>query len=126
MRIVIVATLFFGACWSLPATGADQEPPKRSVLMEKKVEYAQNLLKALMTENFDEADRNVKLMKTFTRLEEMYRGKRPEYKAQLTKFQTSISELTTTVEAKDYDKASDAYVNMIQSCIRCHRELKHE
>ena len=124
MRNTLGASLLVVASWSSFALSAEPEPPKKSVLMEKKLEYAQNLLKALITENDEEADRNVKLMKTFTKLEEMYRGKKPEYKSQLSKFQESVNDLTASINAKNYDAASDAYVEMIQSCIGCHRVLK--
>ena len=44
----------------------------------------------------------LKLMKIFTRLEEMYRGKTPEYKAQLKKFQDSVTQLSAAGEAKQH------------------------
>ncbi len=108
------------------ATVRGEEPAtaKGSVVMAKKLEYSQQLLSALMTENYDEADRNVKLMKIFTRLEEMYRGKTPEYKAQLKKFQDSVTQLSAAVEAKQHDAASQAYLDMLQSCIQCHKTLQ--
>lgn len=110
----------------MASTFADEPQRKSSVVMERKLEYAQNLLKALMTEDFDEIARNVKLMKTFTRLEEMYRSKQPGYAEQLTKFQESVAQLSQATDDKNHDQASQAYVDMVQSCIRCHKLLKKE
>jgi cytochrome c556 len=108
------------------AFAADPEPKKSSIIMEKKLEYSQNLLRALMTEDYDEVERNVTLMKTFTRLEEMYRSKKPAYRAQLTKFQEAVDGMAKAVEGKNYDGASAAYVSMVQSCIGCHKTLRQE
>lgn len=106
---------------------ADEPPQKKSsVVMERKLTYAQGLLKALMTDDFDEISRNVKLMQTFTRLEEMYRSKQPGYAEQLEKFQTAVADLSKAAEAKDHDRASQGYVDMVQSCIRCHKLLKQK
>jgi hypothetical protein len=111
----------------MSVTSADEpKPAKSSVVMEKKLEYAQDILKALMNEDFDRLERDVKLMKVFTRLEEMYSAKQPGYREQLTKFQTSVAALTTSVEAKNHETASQAYLNMVQSCIQCHKIIKHD
>ena len=109
------------ACSSFAAEG---EKPKSSVIMEKKLEYSEELLRAMITEDFAAAERDVKLLKTFTRLEEMYRGKRPEYRAQLAKFQDSVSAISKAVDDKNLDEMSSGYADMIQSCVKCHQILR--
>lgn len=109
------------ACSSFAAEG---EKPKSSVIMEKKLEYSEELLRAMITEDFAAAERDVKLLKTFTRLEEMYRGKRPEYRAQLTKFQESVSAISKAVDDKNLDEMSRGYADMVQSCVKCHEILR--
>jgi hypothetical protein len=124
MKSVLWVGLSLSLIGLATARAEEPAPAKGSVVMAKKLEYSQQLLSALMTENYDEADRNVKLMKIFTRLEEMYRGKTPEYKAQLKKFQDSVTQLSTAVEAKQHDAASQAYLDMLKSCIQCHKTLQ--
>ncbi len=107
------------------ASADEPKPSKPSVVMEKKLEYSQDILKALMNDDFDRLERDVKLMQVFTRLEEMYRAKSPEYQDQLTKFRTSVTALSKSIEEKNRESASQAYVDMVQSCIRCHRILRN-
>lgn len=127
MRIAPVVVAVLAASISLAASfAADPEKPKASVVMQKKLEYSQNLLSALMSEDFDEAGRNVKLMKTYTRLEEMLRSKKPGYREQLDHFEDALTELSTAVDAEDHDRASKAYLDMLDSCIRCHKVMRSE
>ena len=108
-------------------TQADEpKPAQSSVVMEKKLEYAQDILKGLMNNDFDRLERDAKLMKVFTRLEEMYRAKQPEYREQLVKFQDSVTALSRSVEQKKHDDASRAYLNMVESCIQCHKIIRPE
>ena len=116
-----LSVLVLMTCSSFAAEG---EKPKSSVIMEKKLEYSEELLRSMITEDFAAAERDVKLLKTFTRLEEMYRGKRPEYRAQLTKFQDSISALSKAVDDKNLDAMSSGYADMVQSCVKCHQILR--
>jgi hypothetical protein len=121
----VVAVLV--ASISLVASLAEEpEKPKPSVVMQKKLEYSQNLLSALMSEDFAEAERNVKLMKTYTRLEEMLRSKKPGYREELDHFEDALDDLSTAVDAEDHDRASKAYLDMLASCILCHRVMRSE
>jgi hypothetical protein len=128
MRLSRTGTLWaIAACTvTVVAFAAEPEPKKPSVIMEKKLQYSQNLLRALMAEDYEAAERDVKLMKTFARLEEMYRGKKPGYREQLTKFQRSVDDLSKAVDQKNHEGATSAYVSMLQSCIGCHKALKQE
>ena len=125
MRIAPVVIAVLAASISLAVSFA-AEAEKPSVLMQKKLEYSQNLLSALMSEDFKEADRNVNLLKTFTRLEEMLRSKKPGYREQLDHFEDALAELSTAVDAEDHDRASKAYLDMLDSCIRCHKVMRSE
>jgi len=107
-------------------SAAEPKPVKSNVIMEKKLEYSQDMLKALMNEDFNRLERNVKLMRIFTRLEEMYGGKQPGYREQLVNFQNSVAALSTSVEEKNHAGTSQAYLNMVQSCIQCHKMIKHK
>ncbi len=126
MRISLVVAVLVTSFCLAASFAADPEKSKPSVVMQKKLEYSQNLLSALMSEDFEEAERNVKLMKTFTRLEEMLRSKKPGYREQLDHFEDAVAELSTAVDAEDHDRASKAYLDMLDSCIRCHKAMKSE
>ncbi|MBA4019956.1 MAG: hypothetical protein C0483_22550 [Pirellula sp.] len=125
MRTLVFLVLCFLTLAQIrPTQGDEPKPSQSSVVMEKKLEYAQDILKGLMNKDFDRLDRDAKLMKVFTRLEEMYRGKQPEYREQLAKFQNSVTALSAAVDQKKQDDASRAYLNMVDSCIQCHRILR--
>jgi len=127
MRILYMSALLFPffAAFAV-VSAAEPKPAKSNVIMEKKLEYSQDILTALMNEDFNRLERNVKLMRIFTRLEEMYGGKQPGYREQLLKFQNSVTALSTSVEEKNHEGASQAYLNMVQSCIQCHKMIKHQ
>ncbi len=108
------------------ATAEEPKPSKPSVVMEKKLEYSQDMLKALMNDDFDRLDRDVKLMQVFTRLEEMYRAKQPGYQEQFAKFRDSLGALSKSIAEKDSETASRDYANMVQSCIRCHHLIRNQ
>lgn len=120
------SAVFLAGVFLCVVTAVAQQPKesKKSVVMEKKLEYSQGLLKALVTGDFDLADRNMNLMKTFTRLEEFYNNKRPEYGVELKKFQAANNDLSQAVERKDLDEAARAYGRLTQSCINCHQVLR--
>jgi hypothetical protein len=126
MRIAAVVAVLVASISLAASIAEESEPSKPSVVMQKKLEYSQNLLSALMSEDFEEADRNVKLLKTYTRLEEMLRNKKPGYREQLDRFEDSLAELSTAVNAEDHNRASKAYLDMLASCILCHRVMRSE
>jgi len=126
MRIAAVVALLVASISLAASFAADPEKPKASVVMQKKLEYSQSLLSALMSEDFKEADRNVKLLKTYTRLEEMLRSKKPGYREELDNFGDALDALATAVDAEDHDRASKAYLDMLASCILCHRVMRSE
>lgn len=127
MRHVFMVSLVVG-CGSLLVAARAEEPKaaKPSIVMTKKLEYSQDMLQALMNDDFERLERDVNLMQVFTRLEEMYRAKKPEYQTQLTKFRESITALTKSISDKDEESASKAYANMVESCIRCHRVIRNQ
>lgn len=117
--------LLCGILATTTSRGADQEPERKpNLLMEKKLEYSQGLLQALVNGDYDEARRNAKLMKTFTRLEQLYQGKNPEYAVQLKEFQATTTALSSAIDEKKLGDASKAYGAMIQSCVKCHEVIR--
>lgn len=125
MRSFLAAALCSGICGATFVASAEEpKASKPSIVMEKKLEYSQDMLKALMNDDFDRLDRDVKLMEVFTRLEEMYRAKQPSYQEQFGKFRDSLGSLSKSVAAKDSKTASRAYADMVQSCIHCHQEIR--
>lgn len=121
--ILVLCSWIYGA--TFVATAEEPKPAKPSVVMEKKLEYSQDILKALMNDDFDRLDRDVKLMQVFTRLEEMYRAKQPDYQEQFGKFRDSLSSLSKSVTEKNSETAARDYGNMVQSCIRCHQIIRN-
>ncbi|MBN8626887.1 MAG: cytochrome c [Planctomycetes bacterium] len=119
---VVVASIAI----ALSASGDEPTPPATSsVVMEKKSELSQDMLNALMHNDLDRLERDVKLMQVFTRLEAMYRSKTPDYQEQLKKFQAALSTMSKAVSEKNEKGASEAYVDMLQTCIRCHRIIRN-
>lgn len=125
-RTATIALLLFSGLAACLHAADPASTAKSNTLMEKKLEYSEGLLKSLVRGDFDEARRNAKLMKTFTRLEQLYQGKNPEYAVQLKEFQATNAALSQAIEDKKLNDASKAYGAMIESCIKCHAVIRDE
>lgn len=123
LKMAVMCLLFVGA---VAVRGAESPTPKSGILMSKKLEYSQNLLQALMNDDYEKAAENVRHMQSFTRLEDMFRSERPNYRQQFIAFRDSVADLSQAVRDKNDEHMSAAYLRMIQSCVGCHKELRQK
>lgn len=101
-----------------------KESSQHNTLMEKKLEYAQNILAGLTLEDFDLVAKNAKAMNSLNVLEKWMRADTPAYRAQLKVFQFANSELVRLSEAKNLDGSTLAYVQLTLSCVNCHKHVR--
>jgi hypothetical protein len=101
-----------------------QDESKPSFWMEKKLEYSQRMIRGLATENFDEIAKSARLMGGLSQFERWVRGGVPEYRSQLTLFQTANRELARAADNNNLDGAALAYVQMTLSCVNCHKVVR--
>ncbi len=109
------------------APGAEEGARKGpSVWMRTKIKYAENVLSALATSDFEAMRENADRMNTMTQLERWARGKDTEYQTQLGFFRHANRELSRQASRKNLDGATLAFMQVTASCVNCHRHLRDQ
>lgn len=101
----------------------EQEP---SFWMKQKMTYAQNLLNALVKEDFDQLAKNANAMKGLSAIEYFVRQQPEGYRTQLKTFQFTVDELLRHAEDRNLDGATLAFTQMTISCVNCHKQLRKQ
>jgi cytochrome c556 len=127
-RLCLVMLALIGTA-AIVAMGADpakdaEDRKARDTLMDKKLEYAQQVLAGLSREDYDLVVKNAKAMNGLTELQKFFRADSPEYYAQLRIFEFANNELVRLAEEKNLDGISTAYVQLTLSCVNCHKYVR--
>lgn len=104
--------------------GDDSERKTQNYWMKKKLEYSQNILSGLATEDFKAIRANATAMKALDVLEKYVHPRTNEYRTQLQTFQFANDELIRNAREKNVDGAALAYVQLTLSCVNCHKVLR--
>lgn len=104
--------------------GDDGDKKTQSYWMKKKLEYSQNILSGLATEDFTAIRANATSMKALDVLEKYIHPRTNEYRMQLQTFQFANDELIRNAREKNIDGAALAYVQLTLSCVNCHKVLR--
>lgn len=119
--ILSCASLFIAAF----AMAQTQEPTKPSALVKKKLDHAQKILIGLTTEDYPLMSQNAEKLLALTEKQWTERAT-ADYKAQLKDFSLAVNSVREHAAQKDLDQASEAYFQMTQSCLSCHKYLRNE
>lgn len=96
----------------------------RSTLMEKKLEYTQQVLAGLTREDYDLVVKNAEAMNAMTELEKWSHADTQGYRAQLLMFEFANNEMVRLAEEKNLDGIATAYVQLTLSCVNCHKYVR--
>ncbi len=123
LAVAMVAMLACGLSLAGEEKKEKQEP---SFWMKQKLAYSQNILKGLVSEDYEAIHKNAVAMKDLNRIERFVRRKPEGYRTQLQVFQFSVDELIRQAEVDDLEGATLAFTQMTISCVRCHKHLRKE
>jgi hypothetical protein len=108
---------------------ADAQPkakdtPKRSPIMVRKLENAQELLSGIALKDFDRliqaSDKLLELRNETTwRIDET-----EQYVAHSNAFMEQLQAIKSAAKKKDLDAATLSYLEMTRTCIKCHEHLR--
>lgn len=107
-----------------PARAADEDEEKASFWMKKKLEYTDQVLEALTSEDFEQISKSARTMNNLGYLERWVRSGSPEYRRQLRIFQSANKQLIEMADEKNLDGAALAYVQLTLSCVNCHKHVR--
>lgn len=126
MKKLLISVLVFVSLLAVGAIRGDdpKEPERKPVLMRKKLELSQKILAGLVNEDFNEIEKNAKIMNTFVHLEQWMNAKRPGYVAQLNIFHLANDELIRLAGEKNLEGSSLAYMQLTLSCVNCHKVIR--
>ncbi len=93
-------------------------------IMQWKLEYAHNLLQALILEDFDAMDRNAERLQRLSEASNWNVLRTHEYTRHSSEFRRAVDALERAAQEKDIDSAALAYVEMTLQCVQCHTYVR--
>jgi len=124
MRKVAYPLLLLVTVMVAAVRGDEADEKGKNFWMQKKLEYAQNILSGLATEDFEAIGKNARTMKTLGVLEKWVHAKSDAYRTQLKIFEYANDELIRQADEKSVDGCGVAYMQLTLSCINCHRVVR--
>ncbi len=93
-------------------------------IMQWKLEYAHNLLRALILEDFEAMDRNSKRLQRLSEASNWNVIRTHEYTRHNSEFRRAVDALERAAQEKDLDAAALAYAEMTFKCVQCHKYVR--
>ncbi len=116
--IAVVAVSLWGTL--LPSRQSDP----LETIMQWKLEYAHNLLQALILEDFEAIDRNSERLQRLSEASNWNVIRTHEYTRHNSEFRLAVDALKTAAQEKDLDAAALAYAEMTFKCVQCHKYVR--
>ena len=118
--------LTLGLTWTLVVCGQEPGSPQHDVIMEKKLECAQELFAAVTTGDFEEVNRQAQKLRLLSQEAGWNRLQTPEYMRLSADFRGSTSQIEAAADEKNLDAVGLAFVKLSITCIDCHRHTSQE
>jgi hypothetical protein len=131
MRVLYTLAVLMGLGFSVTADEpaaktADKSQGKPfSFWMEKKLEYAQEILEGLATGDLNQVAEKSRQIRVLSRVEGWIRKGKPGYRAQLQAFEFANSEIERHAKAGNLEGAAMGFQQLTISCVSCHAILRH-
>jgi len=128
MKRILLAAALIGVAVTGASRAIGQEEDKEhpiSYWMQKKLEYSQQILNGLATEDFAQIRKNAAAMKRLSRIEGFVRRTDTQsYRTQLHIFDFANNELIQAAEDKNVEGAALAFTQLTLSCVNCHKVIR--
>lgn len=95
-----------------------------SFWMQRKMTYAQEILRGLASADFQAIGTNARQMRTLSKVEGFVRSRNPNYRTQLHAFESVCDEMIQHAEEKNLPGVTLAFNQMTVSCVSCHQTLR--
>lgn len=120
---LVLIVVIGGAEADRPAAAGVQPAPLPDV-MRVKLDLAQTVLRALVTEDFTVLDRAARQLGDLTRQPAWGVLKTPDYARHSAEFLRETENLAASARAGDLNAATLDYAAMTFKCVQCHRHVK--
>jgi len=102
------------------------EPDRVAGFMRAKLAHSQDVLEGLSLADFDLIEKGAQELSLASQDSSWQVLQTEDYARQSAEFRRSCDSLRKAAREKNLDGASAAYVEMVQSCLGCHKALKNE
>lgn len=123
LTLVLVCVLAAGLFFAQRSEG-DAQAVNRNEMLQK-LEYSTNILKGLVTEDFETIIKSGKALNDLAQ-RKWLENESTEYRTQNQAFWFASGTLVMAAEAKNIDGATLSYTQMTLSCIQCHKLLRSD
>lgn len=95
-----------------------------SFWMEKKLSYAQDILKGLATGELELVAERADQMRLLAKVEGWVRSRKPGYRAQFQAFEFANAEILRNARGDNLEGSAMAFQQLTASCVSCHKMLR--
>lgn len=125
MVLSLVCSLSSLAGEGFQATKDSAEDSKPvSFWMEKKLAYAQDILKGLATGELELVAERADQMRLLAKVEGWVRSRKPGYRAQFQAFEFANAEILRNARGDNLEGSAMAFQQLTASCVSCHKMLR--
>ena len=118
VALVVIVSSF--AAWS-----AVEAEKKRSSLMQRKLDNAQNLLEALALENFAGIKEAADELNVIAQEARWKKLNTPTYNQLSSEFTAATAKVATMAEEENLDGATLGFVQLTMTCVECHKLVRN-
>jgi hypothetical protein len=121
---VAMATAFF--CWSPGALALAQGTHPTRDFMRLKLSYNQGIAEGIVLEKYDLVLTNAASLRNMNLTNAFLALKNPDYLQRIGDFQQKVDGLVAAANEKNLDKSTEAYSQVVSSCVACHKSFRKE
>ena len=129
-KVILGMGLIALAIWSLNCQLSHAAEGRRradtQTFMRMKLAWSQNILEGLTLERFDAVSKNAIRLRDMTASNAWHVMRQADYMASTTNFQKNVDALYLAAVDKNLDGATEAYQQVMKSCVECHRLVRLE
>lgn len=125
-RILAAAVPAAVVAWLALNALSQQEIKPTQAFMRQKMGYSQAILEGLTLEHFDQVSKNAVRLRDMMLTNTFLIMRTPGYLQQITNFHKSADALFFAATEQDLRKATDAYAQVMRSCVECHQHFRLE
>jgi hypothetical protein len=121
---LVLTVSLVGVAASRRPVAAAVQPNQLPQVMRLKLDYAQAVLSALVTEDYAALERSATELGALTKSASWGMLKTPEYRRHSADFLRETDNLSAAARAGDLAAATFDYASMTLRCVQCHRHVK--
>ena len=121
----IIAAVAVSCCILGRSAQAQGTHPTRD-FMRQKLTYTQGIVEGLVSEKYELVVTNGTALRNMSLTNAFFQLGNPDYFERIKHFQAKVDGLVNAAKAKDLEKSSEQYSEVVNSCVACHKSFRRE